>query len=353
MRTSLVYHGLLVSLAIVLVYYVFVPSLSADSWPSFNPDYHLGSEKYYSAYEEPSDRPLHLVFHGNGLSIFTFRSNGSIEEWDLTRQSLVRTFQSNSIFSYVASMNSFVTKNAMDNVEIRSLDSGQVTPLARDFYIHSAVDGSGRLLLLSIGGPSLEMWKLDDKMLSKTWDAHRPIRNGVAISTDGKYVAAAEGVYDPVTNSHQTTVELWNVKHKTPRLLFNGVGDQEAHGVWSLEFSPDASMIAVDSHVNRQAGLTVWGTGLGNPIFQVRGLDSHWVRALAFSPEGKFLASGDEKGRLILWSLKQQRAVWEGTVGEQAIHSITFSPDGQLLAAGIQDSTIQVWDIALSDESLD
>ncbi|GJL66111.1 MAG: hypothetical protein NPIRA05_10820 [Nitrospirales bacterium] len=326
---------------------MFIPSLSANSWPTFNPDYQLGNEKDYSPYEEPSDRPLHLVFHDNALKILAFRSNGSIEEWDLTSRSLTRTFQSNRIFSYVASMNSLVTKSAMDNVEILSLDSGQITPLARDFYSHSAIDGRGTSLLLTTGGRSLELWDLASARLSQTWDAHRPIRNGVAISSNGEFVAAAEGTYDSVASTYQTTIELWEFKQKVPRLLFNGDEGQEAHGVRSIVFSPDASMIAVDSHVNGHAGLTVWGTQLGNLVLQVRGLDAPWVRALTFSPGGEYLVSGDEFGHLILWNLEQERAVWEGQVDGQTIHSVTFSPDGQVLAAGIQDSTIQVWELAL------
>ncbi|WP_447968537.1 WD40 repeat domain-containing protein [Nitrospira sp. M1] len=352
MRTSFVFQGLLVSLVLILLYSVFVPSLSADSWSSVRPDYQLGLEKNHSQYEDPPDRPLQLVFQSDGLSVMAFRGNGLIEQWDLANRSLAQTFQTNSIFSYAAPVNSLITKNVMDNVEILSLDSSKGMTLARDFYIHSAIDDSGRLLLLSTGGQSLEMWNVDTKKLFKTWDAHRPIRNGVAISTSGKYVAAAEGSYDSVANTHRTTIELWETKHTAPRLLFNGVDDREVHGVWTMVFSPDASMIAVDSHVDRQGGLTVWGTGLGNRIFQVRELDSSWVRALAFSPEGEYLASGDEHGHLMLWSIEQQRVVWQGWVGEHAIHSITFSPDGQFLAAGIQDSTIQVWEIALLFEEL-
>ncbi|GJL54889.1 MAG: hypothetical protein NPIRA02_20210 [Nitrospirales bacterium] len=347
MRTSCLFHGLWVSLVLILAYGVFVSSYSADSRSSSSPDYQLGLEKAYSQYDNPPDRPLQMVFHKDALKLFTYRSNGFVEEWNMTDRSLAQTFRTNSIFSYAASVNSLVTKNVMDTVEIRSLDSSTSMTLARDFYSHSAIDPDGTLLLLSTGGRSLELWKLDAKRLARTWETHQPVRHGVAISSNGKYVAAAEGIYNSIANTHRTTVELWETTYATPRLLFNGMDDREVHGVWSMVFSPDASLIAVDSRVERQAGLTVWGTSLGNPVLQVRGLDSNWVRALAFSPGGEYLASGDEHGHLMIWSIDQQKAVWQGQAGEHAIYSITFSPDGQYVAAGIHNSTIQVWNIEL------
>ena len=347
MRTSFILAGLVVSFTLFLLYNDLVPALMADPLPSHKPAYQLGTEKSYSRYEEPPDRPLSLVFNGKPSKIFTFRGNGAVQEWDVVSRSQANIFHTNSIFSYAAPLNSIITKNVADNVGILELDSKRVTPLARDFYIHSAVDRSGTLLLLSTGGKSLEMWKLDTRRLSKRWDAHLPIRNGVAISSTGKYVAAAEGIYDSVENFHHTTIQLWELNNKTPRFLFNDENAREAHGVWNLRFSPDSSMIAADTQVDGKAGATVWDTQTGKRVFEVRGFDSYWMRALAFSPGGKYLAIGDELGNLIIWSFDLREKVWRANVKGQVIHSIAFSPDGQLLAAGIQDSTIQVWDIAL------
>ena len=308
----------------------------------------------YSRYEEPPHRPLYLEFDRESSKIFTSRSNGIVEEWELAGRSKAHMYQTNRIFSYVSSMNSIITKNVVDNVEIFHLDSKQKMPLARDFYIHSAVEQTGSFLALSTGGKSLEMWSLDKKILTKTWETYLPVRNGVAISSGGKYMAAAEGSYDSVENFHHTSVQLWELNNMRPRFLYNnGEGSREAHGVWSIGFSPDATMIAVDTQVDRHAGVTAWETRTGKRALQIRGLDSCWVRALAFSPDGKYLATGDELGHLVVWSIDSQKQVWQGQVSEQVIYSIAFSPDGQRLAAGIQDSTIQVWEIELiSDQQV-
>ena len=351
MRTFIVAAALVVSLALFLVYHDLLPAFSSKSLPKHSSAYQLGVPKSYSRYIDPPDRPLHLVFDGEGAALFASRGSGAIEKWDLQDHSQSHVWQTNTVFSYIESVNSIITKSELDNVEILDLETQKLVPLTRDFYVHSAADQSGKLLALSIGGRSLEMWKLDKKRLFKRWDTHLPVRNGVAISFDGQYLAAAEGTYDSVANFHHTAIQLWSMKEKESQLLFNGEGEGEVHGVWSLVFSPDASLIAADTQVDGKSGVTVWNVPKGERVFEVRGFDSYWVRALAFSPGGKYLAMGNELGELLIWSFDLQEKVWQAQVGGQAIHSIAFSADGHMVAAGLQDSTIHVWHITLHSDA--
>ena len=348
MRTSFLLAGLGGSLVLLLFYFILVPVLSGDPLPIQSPAYRLGEKKRYSPYEESPYRPLQVVFNQENSRLFTSRGNGTVEEWELNNRSQVNAFRTNDVFSYVAPKNSLVTKNVDDHVGLLMLDTKQVTPIARDFYVHSAVDGSGKFLLLSTGGSSLEMWKTETRTMTKKLDTHMPVRNGMAISSDGRYVAAAEGAYDPVINFHSTAIQLWDLKTKNSRLLFEEKGERKAHGVWGIKFSPDGTMVAVDTQVLGKSGVTVWNVQTGDRIFEVEGFESYWVRALTFSPGGKYLASGDERGNLVIWSLDLQKDVWRGQVEGQVIHSIAFSSDGQRLAAGIQDSRILIWDIQLT-----
>ncbi len=351
MRMFFAVTGLVVSLVILLVYYDYLPAFPSKSLPIHTSTYQLGVPKSYSRYIDPPDRPLHLVFDREAANLFASRANGIIEKWYLHDHAQSQVWQTNTVFSYIESVNSIIIKSELGNVEIFDLETQKLTPLTRDFYIHSAVDQSGKLLVLSIGGSSLEIWKLDKKRLFKRWDTHLPVRNGLAISYDGQYLAAAEGTYDSVANFHHTAIQLWSLKEKESQLLFNGEDEGEVHGVWSLSFSPDASLIATDTQVDGKSGVTVWNVPKGERVFEVRGFDSYWVRALAFSPGGKYLAMGNELGELLIWSFDLQEKVWHAQVGGQAIHSIAFSADGKLLAAGLQDSTIHVWHIGLNSDS--
>ncbi|MFY0628565.1 MAG: hypothetical protein JXR07_19870 [Reichenbachiella sp.] len=73
------------------------------------------------------------------------------------------------------------------------------------------------------------------------------------------------------------------------------------------------------------------------------------IRALAISPDGRYLAGGSENGSVIIWDLENDYE--ETSVYSQqgsAVHSLTFSSDDNLLAFGNEDGDIVLWDLESS-----
>ncbi len=64
-------------------------------------------------------------------------------------------------------------------------------------------------------------------------------------------------------------------------------------------------------------------------------------RALAFSPDGKWLAIGGKGNRIQLWKTSGRDIFLENRGDE--VRSLAFSPEGEWLAAGGADGTIQLW----------
>jgi WD40 repeat protein/energy-coupling factor transporter ATP-binding protein EcfA2 len=75
------------------------------------------------------------------------------------------------------------------------------------------------------------------------------------------------------------------------------------------------------------------------------------VKSLALSPDGRYLAGGNQSGSVYLWDLENENKetllyIKEGA----AIHAITFNSDGTRLAIGNESGDVILWDLAESKQ---
>lgn len=104
-------------------------------------------------------------------------------------------------------------------------------------------------------------------------------------------------------------------------------------------FSPTAKILASGND-----DLILWDVGSGQLVSRIE--QTSWVTAIAFSADGRTLASGHDNGLVRFWDVGSQRFLGEikASPKPMPISAIAFAPRGQFVASAGEDRVVRVWD---------
>ena len=191
-----------------------------------------------------------------------------------------------------------------------------------------AVSSDGKLLASGSADMTVKIWNLQTGELLKTLKGHSAGVFSIAFSPDNTMLASG---------SFDKTIKLWNIsedKHKSGKYQGYAHGSSKGYAhEYSQVYSSHGSSYGY-SH----------GYSHGYPLRTLLG-HSEEVQSVAFSPDGRILASGSTDGTVKLWQVNTGKALHTLSGHTDSVWSVAIAPDGKTLASGSWDRTVKLWNL--------
>jgi WD40 repeat protein len=144
------------------------------------------------------------------------------------------------------------------------------------------------------------------------------------------------------TGGKDRTLRLWKIVDGWPVRTRDGASHvilRGEHAINSVAFSPDGQWLATGDD-GRKVGL--WQVRTGTVRFVLEGHRGK-VFDVAFAPDSAVLASASADGTVRLWQVADGTVLAELHGARASVRAVAFAPNGQLLASGGVDQAVRLW----------
>ncbi len=157
--------------------------------------------------------------------------------------------------------------------------------------------------------------------------------------TVGSNIRISEIARTVLNKKPKLVIDYWSAEHIGSTVL---AGHNDS--VYSVAFSPNGKLLASGDN---KGIIIVWDVKTGAEKTRLLGHTDR-VQSVKFLPGGNYLASGSNDGTVRLWNLKSGKEIMNRRAGSP-VNSVAFSPDSKLLAYGCRNKIINIVDMDIRE----
>jgi eukaryotic-like serine/threonine-protein kinase len=286
---------------------------------------------------------------GSGL-LASASGDGTVRLWDIRLRPAATLFSGHRDWTWALSYSPdgqvLASASKDGTVKLWNSQSGQeLASLEHGSWVNAvAFSADGMVLATGSDDAVVRLWNVATRELISTIRGHRDVVECVAFSPAGNLVASG---------SKDGEVALWDSATQAELARFPADKSKLA---WAIAFSPDGKSLAV-AEANRSfffwdtpapPSVKVWDLASRRLVARLNGHVGD-VRAVAFSPDGKTLASGSDDGSMRLWKTADYNQP-PTVVKTHGVIALTFADHGQRLVTAGMDRTMKIWDATSGTE---
>jgi WD40 repeat protein len=190
----------------------------------------------------------------------------------------------------------------------------------------------------------VKVWDVRTDRVSVEFTGHASVVFCVAWHPTGDWIASVGGTRD---RRQPFAVNVWDAR--TGRVAFALPPGMET---FAVAFSPNGQHLVTG---DVRGAVQVWDARTYQKVGTLNTHVQGQIRGLVFSRDGQYLASADTGGTVKLWDAtrlgeeQQPRHTFRANVPLVAM-TLAFSPDGRRLVAGGEENTVKIWDVQTRQE---